>query len=311
MRTRGSALPSREPGAFLRPEGRGMLFALLATVVWSGNFVICRGMVDMIPPATLALCRWMIALCALLPFALPRLKEDLPHLKRHWRYYAVTSAIGIAFFNTAIYTAGHTVGTLNMSLIATTSPLFTLVLARIFLGEPITRARLAGIVVVVTGVILLICRGKLSLLLDLHFQSGDLLMLAAALAFAVYTLQVRKKPDGCGQSTYLAATFGLGALMLAPVSFSELFSGQVAHFTPATLGALAYVGLGASLFAFWCWSKAVAAIGPSKASIIYYSLPLFSGIGAVIFLGEPILWVHCVSGALILGGLALATKERR
>ena len=74
-------------------------------------------------------------------------------------------------------------------------------------------------------------------------------------------------------------------------------------------GAFLYMGLGASLFSFWCWTRAISAIGPSKAAVIYYSMPLFAGLQAVIFLGEPVRWFHLASSTLILGGLFLATKE--
>ncbi len=296
------------PQGFLPLPARGILFALLATVVWSGNFILCRGLADSIPPFSLALSRWLTAFCAVLPFALPGLKADWPHLWAHRGYYLATSAVGITFFNTAIYAAGHTVAALNMSLIAASSPLFTLVFARVFLGEAVSPGRLAGIFIVLAGIVLLVARGDFSVLPQMSFQGGDLLMLAAALSFAVYTLLVRKKPAGCGQLTYLAATFGLGLFMLIPGAAWECARTGLPPATPAVIGGVLYAGLGASLFSFWCWSRAIAAIGAGRASVIYYSLPFFCGVEAVLFLGEPVAWVHYASGALILGGLLLANR---
>ena len=292
-----------------QPRVAGVIFALLATMVWSFNFVVGRGLADAIPPCTLAFCRWLTALCAVLPFALPSLVREWRHFFQHWRYYVITSLFGIAFFNTAIYIGAHSVPALNMSLIATSSPLFTIILSRMFFGEAITRARMAGLVIVFFGILSLMSKGEFSRLASLSFGSGDLLLLSAALSFSVYTLLVRKKPEGCGQAAYFTVTFGLGMIILLPAVFWEAVHALPVQYSFSLVGALLYLGLGASLFSFWCWSRAIATIGPAKSAVIYYSLPLFSGIEAVLFLDEPVLWIHFASGALILGGLILATRE--
>ena len=301
---------SRKSSA-LSASWQGALFALAATVVWSFNFIAARGLIDTIPPCTLAFGRWLTAFLAVLPFALPALRREWRHFLPHWGYYLLVSLIGIAFFNTAIYKGAHTVPALNMTLIATTAPLFTLLLARLFFGEGINALRAAGIVTAFCGVILLICRGDLGVLASLSFHEGDLLLLAASLSFSIYTLLVRKKPEGCGLLSYFAITFGLGMILLLPAAVWEYTQGMRIQFTPALAGGLLYMGLGASLLAFWCWAKAISLIGPGRSSIIYYSLPLFAGIEAVLFLGEPVLWVHFVSGALIVGGLVMSTGEKK
>lgn len=311
MRLPAAGFFSGKPDMLLSTTAQGFVFAFLATIVWSFNFVAGRGLVDAMPPCTLAFGRWFVAFCAVLPFAIPSLRREWRHFFVHWRYYLIVSAIGIAYFNTAIYSAAHSTTALNLSLIATSSPLFTVLLARIFFGEGIGPARIAGIAVALAGIALLLSRGDLSILASLSFRSGDLLMLSAALGFSLYTLLVRKQPKGVGQASCFAVTFGLGALMLLPLVVHELAGGGEVRVSPALVGGLLYMGLGASLLAFWCWARAIGAIGPSRASIIYYSLPLFSGIEAVLFLGEPVLWVHFVSGALILGGLVLATRDRK
>ena len=302
--------PKAGSGLKLTLQGRGVMLALLATVVWSFNFIAGRGLADNIPPFTLAAGRWSIAFLAILPLAGADLIRQRRHFLAHFRYYLVISLLGVSYFNTAIYFAAHTVPALNLSLIACSSPLFTIILARLWFGEAITRSRMIGIAVALAGILLLLTRGDLGVLARLSFQRGDLIMLSAALTFSLYTLLVRQRPAGCSQSAYLAATFGLGLVFILPASAWELAAGGSIVVTPGLVAGLLYVGLGASLFSFWCWAKAIEAIGPAKASVIYYSLPFFCGVEAVLFLGEPVLWVHYAGGALILGGLLLATKER-
>ncbi|MDP3430459.1 MAG: DMT family transporter, partial [Desulfomicrobium sp.] len=79
--------------------------------------------------------------------------------------------------------------------------------------------------------------------------------------------------------------------------------------TPGAAGAILYVGLGASLASYAMWNSAVKSIGPSLAGLIYYSLPLFSGVAAFVLLDEPMGLIHLASAACILGGILLATRE--
>ncbi|MDR2825314.1 MAG: DMT family transporter [Deltaproteobacteria bacterium] len=289
---------------------KGILFALLATIGWSFNFIFGRELSSVIPPCTLAAMRWTVAFLAILPFALPVLIREREYFKKHLLYYLLISFFGTTYFNTAMYMAAHATPALNLSLIACTTPIFTIILSRLLFKEAIHSRRIVGISIALLGVILLLSRGNPDVLTSLSFNGHDLLMLSSAFAFSVYTLLVRKKPSGNSTLSFLAATFGLGLLPIIPASAWELLHGAEVYFKPELITGLVYMGLIASLLCFWLWGKAVAAIGPAKTTVIYYSLPFFCGDEAIIFLGEPVTWVHFTAGALILGGLILATKER-
>lgn len=306
MRTQRSA-PDRP---FFSPARQGVFYALLATFIWSFNFIAGRGLADAVPPCTLALFRWITAFCVIFPFALPELRRDWRHFARNKGYYLVTGAIGVAFFNTALYIAAHEVPALNMSLIFTSSPLFTVVLSRIVFGEPVPPARLAGIGIALCGILALITRGDFRTLVSLSFQPMDLLVLLAAFGFSLYALLVRKKPRGGGQFSYFAVIFGIGAILLLPFSVWELMNGGRVQLSGTLVIGILYMGLGASVLSFFFWSKAINLIGPARAAVVYYSLLLFCAVEAVLMLGEPVLWFHYAGGALIVGGLLLATGQK-
>ncbi|MDR1359635.1 MAG: DMT family transporter [Deltaproteobacteria bacterium] len=304
--------PSVAPGAARfssSPELRGFLLALAATFIWSLNFIIGRGIAETVPPISLSFLRWFIAFLSLLPFTLPAMLRQRRHFLEHWGYYALTGLVGVSMVNTFIYIAAHSVAALNMSLIAAASPLFVLILARIFYQEDLSPRRLAGIAAVLAGVCLLITRGDPGVLTRLEFHRGDLFMLCGALSFALYTLLARRQPAEVGQFTALTVIFGLGVLFLVPLTVWEVSRTPPIIFSWPVLGVLLYLGLGTSILAFWLWGKAIALIGPARTATVYYSLPLFCGIEAILFLGEAVIWIHFASGVLILGGLLVATRK--
>ena len=294
----------RRPSAWL-----GFGFALGATVIWSTNFILARGLSDSVPPATIAFLRWAIATVVLVPTSALPVWRERRAIRQHLKYLIATAFTGMTVFHALLYLAAHFTSALNLSLIAISSPLFTLLFARLFLGEVLNTGRAAGVVLAAAGVAVLVTRGDLGLLLRLHLSIGDLWMALAAVTFSLYTVLVRMKPRDIGQASFLLTTFGFGTFMLIPWTAWEMFHYAPPVFSPAVLGSILFMGLGPSLVSYYLWTLAVASIGPSRSGFVYYSLPLFSGLEAFFFLGESISPVHAVSGLLIFCGIILAARS--
>ena len=289
----------------------GYLFALSATAIWSGNFIIARGLSDSISPISLAFWRWVVAVIVFLPFAIKPLIVEWDILKENLPYLSITALLGITTFNTLIYFAGHTTTAINLSLISITFPIFIVILSRFFYREEITINKGIGIFLVAAGVILLITKGVPSILLELSFAIGDIWMLMAAFIFAVYSLLLKRRPEKLSIWTLQLSTFILGLIFLLPFFLWDCTTASPADFDTKTIFSILYVGIFASLSAFVLWNKAIVAVGPTKAGMIYYTLPLFSGILAYLFLKEAISMLHFYSALLIVSGILTANYESR
>src|SRR5262245_15870633 len=103
----------------------GTSLAVLAVIIWSGNFVIARGVIKQIPPVSLAFYRWFSASVLILPLAIRAFKKEWPIVKRSGVYLFWVSLVGISLFNTFIYIGAHYTTAINLALIGTTSsPVF-------------------------------------------------------------------------------------------------------------------------------------------------------------------------------------------
>ncbi len=289
----------------------GVLLTLTATVIWSWNFIVARALADSVPPVALAFFRWLTAVVVLLPFSIQMMWRERNLIRKHALYLIAAGALAVTLFNTLVYIAGQTSSALNMSLIAISSPVFVLILARVFLNERFTLHRVAGLMLAVTGVATLVTDGHLGRLTTLNFTEGDLIMVVAAILFAVYSVLVRFKPTKMDQWVFLSSIISVGSLMLLPWFLYEQASAPRIDFTPTIVISILYLGIGPSLISFYCFNKAVLMIGPARVGFIYYSLPLFSGFEALLVLDEPIQWVHIASSLLIISGIVLATRDGR
>jgi len=284
----------------------GFACAIAATILWSGNFIVARGLSEVIAPLSLAFWRWVVAILVLLPFAIKPLLAQKSWLKEHIGYLSIVSLLGVTLFNSLIYYAGQTSSAINLSLIAITFPIFILVLSRMFLNELIGWNKLGGIVLVVAGILLLISKGQLSVLTGLTFSQGDIWMLLASLIFAIYSMLLRRKPEGISVPAFQLASFVLGLIFLLPSYLLELYFIPSKGLESSTVMSILYIGIFASLFAFILWNKAISIIGAVNAGMVYYSLPIFSGILAIAILDEAVTSLHLYSTLLVLAGIILA-----
>ena len=283
----------------------------MAAIIWSGNFIAARGIIHQASPVQLAFYRWLAASLILFPFAWKSLMAEKSIVFQHKWYFFWTALTGITLFNTFVYIAAHHVEAINLALIGTTlSPVFATILAAIFLKEKIRPLRVAGLALCISGIILLLSRGSWQRLQSLHFSSGDCWIVAAAFTFAVYTIFVKRRPEGISPLTFLITVFSLGTLFLAPWFIIDSYNSSPVHWTPNIILIILYLGAGASVIAFLCWNLAIARLGAARTALFGNLIPVFSSLEAVWILNEEITWLHGISSILVLAGLILANLKK-
>lgn len=292
---------------FRKPIVAGVILAIIATLIWSGNFIIARSVIHDIPPVTLAFYRWLTASLLMLPLAWKQIPGEWPLVKKNPAYFFLTALTGIALFNTFVYIAGHYSPAINLALIGTTSsPIMAILLARVFLKEKITGWRVAGLTLCIAGILYLLSAGSFQKLVTLQFGRGDAWILAGALAFAIYNIQVRKKPAGISAQHFLLVIFSVGTLLLFPFTLFEQAQNPPIAWNWSLMAVILYLGLGTSVIAFLCWNAAILRLGAARTALFGNLIPIFSSLEALLLLKENITYLHLVSGLLVIGGLVLA-----
>ena len=289
----------------------GIVFAILATIIWSGNFIVARGVINQIPPFSLAFYRWLTASLIIFPLAVRKFQAEKTIVIKNWKYFFWVSLTGITFFNTLIYIAGHYASAINLALIGTTSsPVFAVVLAAIFLKDRIKPLRIFGMVICISGIIILLSGGSLQRLINFHFSKGDLWVLAAALSFAIYNTLVRKKPADISAVNFLFVVFSFGTLVLLPFFIWEVLNTDSIGWDRNLVFIIIYLGLGASVICYLLWNGAIARLGSPRTALFGNLIPIFSTLEAVWILNEEITLIHIISGLLVVTGLIRANLRK-
>ena len=287
----------------------GILLALTSTFLWGGAFVVARLAVGQISPLTLGASRWLVALIALSIFTLPKLKQEWPIAKAFLPNILLASLTGMAMFAPLSYFAAQTTTAANLGLISVTSPMFVLAILA-FKGEKQSKNTWIGCTIALLGSVYLVTGGSLETLTSLKLVKGDLIMLIAALGFAVYSISIRSIPEGLSQSSMLTLLAFFGLVFMFPMLIWEWTTPAfVFNLNAKVIFSIAFTGLGASLVAWWTYNTAIEYAGAALASILYYTLPLFSALLGFLVLKEAISSTQLISAALIIGGIYWSSRK--
>jgi len=287
------------------------ILLILTTLFWSGNFVVSRGMHADIGPLSLSFWRWVVAFLILSMFALRHLFIQKKIVCKHRRFIILQGLLGVAGFNTLIYLAIQTTTAINAVLINSCIPVLIALCSWIMYKETMSTRQYLGVIVSLSGVFSIIAHGEWAFLLDVNFNRGDLLVLLAAIVWALYSSNLRKFPHDLHPFAYQAGIVIVGLIGIFPFYLLEFYSVGGFEITTASVGTILYVAIFASVLAFLFWNKAVRTVGANKAGPFIHLMPVFSSILAVLFLDESIKSYHVLGIILIFSGITMTTLHTR
>lgn len=287
---------------------------VIPPLMWAGNAVVGRLVNAWVPPITLNLLRWLLAFLLLLPWCLPVLRRDSA-LWPQWRRYALLGLLSIGAYNSLQYLALRTSTPINVTLVASSTPVWILALGALFFGARVSLQQMMGSLLSITGVVVVLSRGDVAQLMGIRLVPGDLYVLLAALAWAWYSwLLIRPQPHPDSLRDNWAA-FLMGQIVLG-LGWSALFAAGEWTLTPAHIvwsaplaAALLFIALGPALVAYRCWGAGVQRVGPAVAGLFSNLTPLFTAVMSAAFLGEMPQPYHAAAFALILGGILVSSRH--
>ena len=305
MSASGQTPGAAAPGNWL--ANQPYLLLTVTALCWAGNAIVGRLAAGHIPPVTLSFLRWSLAF--LHPsLAWKHLRRDWGAIRRQFGTMIVLSITGIGGFTALQYWSLEHTQALNTLLLQSAGPLFVAVWSLILLGIRLTPAQGAGIVLSLTGVLVILLHGDLTALASIEFNKGDIIFTVALVIFGFYSVLSLKRPPIYGLS-FVGFTFGCGAACLIPLLIWELVSRPVMQLDTANLLTLFYVALFPSTVAYLCFNRGVRLIGANRAAPFFHVVPVFGSAMAIVFLGERPQAFHIIGFALVLTGVFVASRK--
>jgi drug/metabolite transporter (DMT)-like permease len=293
-----------------RSEER-LAYALMAVspAFFASNMLVARATADLIPPVALAFGRWTLAALLLLPVAARPLWRGRAAIRRELPDLFVLGVLGMVICGAVVYIGAATTTATNIGLIYAASPVFIIVLARVFYGEAMSAVQALGVGLSLAGVVAIIARGELDVLLGLRFTTGDLYILAASFAWAVYNVWLQHRPSALAATPRFAAITMAGAAALIPFLLLESAFVAAPRLDAVTLGAMLFLAIVPGLGAYQTYAFVQRRLGANRASLLMYLVPVYNAVLAWVLLGEELRFYHFIGAALVLPGIWLATRR--
>lgn len=277
----------------------GVLCGLGAASIWGGMYVVSKVVLEIIPPFSLVALRLILGALTLLLILVLR---GLPAMSgsRFWQIVGIGFvgygiSLSLQFLGTKLSTAA------NGSLVTSATPAFVLIFAWILLREEITARRFLALLLATLGVVAVIDPRHARLDPDLFL--GNLLLLGAALTWALYSVLVRRATRETDVLTFSLVAFLGGLPIVLPAGAWELGTSGVGPISPAVVGGVLFLGVISTALAMILWNTAFAILSAGTASLTFFAQPVVGTLLGWLFLGETITPLFILGGILI--GVAL------
>jgi drug/metabolite transporter (DMT)-like permease len=271
-------------------------------VFWSGNFIVVKGAIGILPPVGFTFLRYCLAAVTLL--VLLRWREGAIRLPKG--DVVPLGVIGFGCYQILWPVALQTIPAGDSALLIAATPVMTALLAMATGADTPNPVKIVGAFVSFAGVGLVIAAGQR---LDLGASLfGDVLTLVAAGCWAVYTVfgsSILRRHSPLVTTTWAILA---GTVFMAPLGIAQLLTSDLSGFGPPVILAIIYSGTLAAGFANVIVFHGVKLLGPTRITALQFLVPALAVAMAAIFLAEPIRPIQVVGGVIILAGVALLRR---
>src|SRR5512136_585441 len=288
----------------------GALSGLIAASIWGGMYVVSDAVLDVVPPATLVLMRYVIALPIL--WIAARMSHTRGIQRADWPKLALAALAGFGVSVLAQF-AGTKLSTAAAgALITSATPAFIVLFAWSILRERTSERQWLGLGIATSGVLVVSLLGDQPATEEAtNPLLGNLLLIVAAVSWALYSVLVKLNSQKYTALTITLAVTAFDIPIVAPVAAIELQTQTIGTLTLAVILGILYLGIGSTAIAFFLWNRSFELLAAATASLFFFAQPLVGTLLAAIFRGEQLGWSFFVGGALILLGALLGMLTPR
>ena len=223
---------------------------------------------------------------------------------------ALAALLGLVC-NQCCFTIGLSITSpINASIITTILPIITMVLAAIFLKEPVTGKKIIGVVCGAAGALILILASARATGSKSGNLAGDILCLVSQISFACYLTIFKKLIQKYDIITFDKWMFLFGSVMVIPLSYSHLMELQWSAISAKTWGETAFVVVGSTFFAYILMMIGQKSLRPTVVSMYNYVQPVVACVVSVIAGLAVFGWLQGAAILLVFAGVFLVTASK-
>jgi drug/metabolite transporter (DMT)-like permease len=281
---------------------------MFAVISWGVSFIATKIALAELTPVTIIIMRMILAVVLLFIIAKTTKRDFSIEWKKH---RGILLLAMIAVFHLWIQVTGLKYTTAsNTGWIIGITPVFMALLGYLFFREKLRIINIAGIAVAFFGLLLLISKGDFSKI-DLISNKGDVMVLASAFTWSVYSLVNKKITFSYPPLMTIFYLFLTMMVILIPFNISHEAVYSVLNLSGRGWFSVLFLGLICSGVSYVFWAQALKEMNSARAGSFLYFEPFITIFTAWLILNEQITFVIVLSGVIITTGVILVNKKFR
>ncbi len=283
-----------------------IILVTLSAFFWGANFNAGKIAVEHLSPIMAAALRFGLASILIIPVLLLCEKNIGQTIKNNIGMYIILGIIGIAGFNGLFFLGLKYTTPVNGALIMATNPLITIIFATLILKDVIRFNQKTGMTLSFLGVLAVITHGSISYVLQLKVATGDFIIMAANICWALYGVLGKRYLKNSKPLITTSVTMIIGSLLLIALASYNSTVNLIFSQTSQVYAALIYMAVFGSILAYLFWNYGISHLGASNTSIFFNFVPIFTALISI-FNGQSITPIQFLGGALVIIGVLISS----
>jgi drug/metabolite transporter (DMT)-like permease len=282
----------------------------LMAVFWGGTFIAGRRLALEVGPYSGAFLRFLIASACLLALTL-RIEGKMPRPRKGQLLTLLLMGLtGVFLYNVFFLKGLKLIEAGRASIIIANNPIFIAVMSALIFRDRLNGLKVAGILISVTGAVVVITRGELSAGLEAGFGWGELFIFGCVASWVAYSLLGKSVMSELSPLAAVTCSSVVGAVCLLPPALAEGLA-DAGRYSPAAWASVAYLGIFGTVIGFVWYYEGIKRIGPVRAGLFINFVPVSAVFLAFLILGEPLTASLLVGAVLVSAGVYLTTLGSR
>ena len=283
---------------------------LLTAIFWGGTFIAGKMISQTINPCSASFLRFAIASCFLVAITI-KIEGKLPKLKKtQILSVALLGLTGVFAYNILFLTGLRYINAGRAALIIALNPIFISLLSALFFKERLDLIKIIGILMSVTGAIIVISNGRITDFVGYRFGKGELLICGCVLSWVSYSLIGRAVMDDLSPIVSVCYSSIIGAaLLFIPAFYNDIFS-HIGSYSAMDWTSLFYLGFFGTVLGFFWYYEGINQIGPTKASVFINFVPISAIILSFFILNEQITISLFIGAVLVVSGVYFTNASK-
>lgn len=281
---------------------------LFTTLFWGGTFVAGRIVSQNVGPFSIAFQRFAIASIFLILLTL-KIEGRLPALKKFQILPVILLGMtGIFTYNVMFFKGLKIIEASRASLIIATCPVFITIFSVFLLKEKINLVKGLGIIISVSGAVIVISKGNIGQIFSEGLGLGELYIFCCVLSWVAYSLIGKAVMRDLSPLVSVSYSSIIGALALfIPACFEGVLQ-NFGHQSLLDWTCISYLGIFGTVIGFVWYYQGVLRLGPTKAGLFINFVPIFAIICAFLILREPVTISLVIGAVLVIVGVYLTNR---